>query len=262
MNRKFGMQELNGIRELPRNHSSYPLSVKDKMQTALSAAVSSILVAVLFYNCIWGIFVMPFLYQVLKRRRKKRGIEKQQNEITAQFLDAIRVVSSALFAGLSMENAWMEAQKEIEMLYGKESTLYSEISRINRKVEMSVPIEGLVLEFANRTGVEDIITFAEVFYFAKRSGGDMVKIIDTTICHIKERQDTMQEIEIMITEKKMEQKVMSLIPVFILAYLRLTSNGYLDILYGNPLGIAFMTCALGAYLFALYMAEKIMNIRV
>ena len=127
---------------------------------------------------------------------------------------------------------------------------------------MSVPIEGLILDFATRTGVEDILSFAEVFRFAKRSGGDMVKIIDTTVRHMKEKQETMQEIEILIAAKRMEQKVMGVIPIFILAYLRLTSDGYLDILYGNPVGIIFMSCALGAYLFATYMAEKIMNITV
>lgn len=245
-----------------QDYRRYRLTAKDHLQAAFTAAVGSAVISVLFYNCIWGILIMPVLFLVIKRRREKEAAKKRQEEITRQFLDAIRVVSSALFAGFSMENAWIEAQKEIENLYGEKSILYSEISKINRKVAMSVPIEGLILDFAIRTGVEDIRSFAEVFRFAKRSGGDMVKIIDTTVCHIKEKQETMQEIEILIAAKRMEQKVMGVIPIFILAYLRLTSNGYLDILYGNPLGILFMSCALGAYLFATHMAEKIMNITV
>lgn len=262
MNRKFGTQESDGTREFLQDYRRYRLTAKDHLQAAFTAAVGSAVISVLFYNCIWGILIMPVLFLVIKRRREKEAAKKRQEEITRQFLDAIRVVSSALFAGFSMENAWIEAQKEIENLYGEKSILYSEISKINRKVAMSVPIEGLILDFAIRTGVEDIRSFAEVFRFAKRSGGDMVKIIDTTVCHIKEKQETMQEIEILIAAKRMEQKVMGVIPIFILAYLRLTSNGYLDILYGNPLGILFMSCALGAYLFATHMAEKIMNITV
>ena len=245
-----------------QDYRRYRLTAKDHLQAAFTAAVGSAVISVLFYNCIWGILIMPVLFLVIKRRREKEAAKKRQEEITRQFLDAIRVVSSALFAGFSIENAWIEAQKEIENLYGEKSILYSEISKINRKVAMSVPIEELILNFAERTGVEDILSFAEVFCFAKRSGGDMVKIIDTTVCHIKEKQETMQEIEILIAAKRMEQKVMGVIPIFILAYLRLTSNGYLDILYGNPLGTLFMSCALGAYLFATHMAEKIMNITV
>ena len=256
------MQESDGTRVLLQDYRRYRLTAKDRLQAVSTAAIGSAVISILFYNCIWGILIMPILFLVIKRRKEKEAAKKRQEEITRQFLDAIRVVSSALFAGFSMENAWIEAQKEIENLYGEKSILYSEISKINRKVAMSVPIEGLIFDFATRTGVEDILSFAEVFRFAKRSGGDMVKIIDTTVRHMKEKQETMQEIEILIAAKRMEQKVMGVIPIFILAYLRLTSDGYLDILYGNPVGIIFMSCALGAYLFATYMAEKIMNITV
>ena len=256
------MQESDGTRVLLQDYRRYRLTAKDRLQAVSTAAIGSVVISILFYNCIWGILIMPILFLVIKRRKEKEATKKRQEEITRQFLDAIRVVSSALFAGFSMENAWIEAQKEIENLYGEKSILYSEISKINRKVAMSVPIEGLILDFATRTGVEDILSFAEVFRFAKRSGGDMVKIIDTTVRHMKEKQETMQEIEILIAAKRMEQKVMGVIPIFILAYLRLTSDGYLDILYGNSVGIIFMSCALGAYLFATYMAEKIMNITV
>ena len=256
------MQESDGTRVLLQDYRRYRLTAKDRLQAVSTAAIGSAVISILFYNCIWGILIMPMLFLVIKRRKEKEATKKRQEEITRQFLDAIRVVSSALFAGFSRENAWIEAQKEIENLYGEKSILYSEISKINRKVAMSVPIEGLILDFATRTGVEDILSFAEVFRFAKRSGGDMVKIIDTTVRHMKEKQETMQEIEILIAAKRMEQKVMGVIPIFILAYLRLTSDGYLVILYGKPVGIIFMSCALGAYLFATYMAEKIMNITV
>ncbi len=254
MSSEYGTQDLD--------YRSYRLSIADKMQAVLAAAGCSAVIAVLFYDCIWVMLVMPFLYHVLKKHKVKAGVQKQQKEICIQFLDAIKVVSSALLAGFSMENAWLEAQKEIESLYGKNSMLYAELSRINRTAAMSVPIEGLLSDFANRTGVEDILSFAEVFGFAKRSGGDFVKVIETTVCHIKQKQETIQEIEILITAKRLEQKVMNVIPVFILLYLRVTSGGYLDILYGNIPGAAFMTCALGIYVFAMYMAERIMNITV
>ncbi len=255
-------RDFSGTTPQLKNYRSYRLSVPEKAQAALAAAAGSAVIAVLFYDCIWVMLIMPVLYQVFKKRKIKAGIRKQQREICMQFLDAIRVVSSALFAGFSMENAWVEAQKEIANLYGENSMLCAELSRINRTAAMSVPIEGLLSDFADRTGVEDVISFAEVFGFAKRSGGDFAKIIETTVSHIRQKQETIQEIEILIAAKKLEQKVMDIIPVFILLYLRVTSGGYLDILYGNPLGAAFMTCALSIYIFAIYLAEKIMEITV
>ena len=52
------------------------------------------------------------------------------------------------------------------------------------------------------------------------------------------------------------------IPVFILAYLKLTSADYMEVLYGNMVGIIFMTVCLVAYGGAILLSEKIVNISV
>ncbi len=40
----------------------------------------------------------------------------------------------------------------------------------------------------------------------------------------------------MIAQKKLEQKVMNVMPLFLLFYLDITSPGYLNVLYHNVLG--------------------------
>jgi tight adherence protein B len=60
----------------------------------------------------------------------------------------------------------------------------------------------------------------------------------------------------------MEQKIMSVIPLGIILFLRLTSKDYMDVLYGNPFGVICMTICLMGYGVALFMAEKIMKVQV
>ena len=55
---------------------------------------------------------------------------------------------------------------------------------------------------------------------------------------------------------------MNIIPLFILAYLKLTSMDFLDVLYGNVAGVLFMTVCLLAYGGAIVLADKILKIRV
>ena len=123
-------------------------------------------------------------------------------------------------------------------------------------------IEKLLYEFALRSDCEDIQNFSDVFLFAKRSGGDFHKIIATTIEHISDKIEMEREVQTVISAKKMEQKIMNVIPVFIILYLNLTSGEFLAPLYGNIFGISVMTGALGAYLAAIKISAKMTAIKV
>ena len=177
-------------------------------------------------------------------------------------MDALRTVSASLLAGYSMENAWREAAREVENLYGKDAILLRELEEINRAVALNIPIEKLLDQFADRSGNADIMSFAEVFAFAKRSGGNFAAIIEETSEHMRARHDTEREIQVLIASRKLEQRVMNVIPIFILAYLKLTSGDFLSPLYGNLFGICFMTGCLGTYGVTILLADKILDIQM
>lgn len=161
-----------------------------------------------------------------------------------------------------MENAWKEAERELEVLYGKQAWITQEFQSMNQAVLFYIPLEQTLQEFARRSGVEDILSFSEVFLFAKRQGANFVQIIENTTYHMKDKQETEEEIQILAASKKLEQKIMNVIPVLILAYLKLTSGDYLSTLYGNWFGVLFMTGCLAAYGAALVLSERILDIRV
>jgi len=113
-----------------------------------------------------------------------------------------------------------------------------------------------------RCGIEDMENFAAVFYTAKRTGGDMSGIIQTSARMLGDKIDVKKEIETTLAAKKAEQMVMSLMPAGIILYLKLTSPGFLGVLYGNPFGIAAMTLCLGIYGFSYWLGRKIVDIEV
>ena len=60
----------------------------------------------------------------------------------------------------------------------------------------------------------------------------------------------MSEVDTIISgKKKMEQRVMSLIPAVIVIYLKVTAKEFIQPLYGNIAGIIIMTVCLGYMLF-------------
>ena len=113
---------------------------------------------------------------------------------------------------------------------------------------------------AKRTHVQDIKDFAEVFRIAKRSGGDLPGILRNTADLISDRIEVSREINTQIASKKMEQKIMDLVPFGIILYIDTTSPGFFDPLYHSVFGVAVMSVMLLVYLAAYLLAEKILDI--
>jgi tight adherence protein B len=228
----------------------------------LQAVLMTGIIAYLFYGSFCGMVLVPVLFVIGKRRKKENCIAERKRFLHGQFLDSLKIVSTCLMSGMSMENAWKEASKEMLAMHGKESIMYQELEEMKHLVATNVPMEKVLIQFAYRSGVEDIISFAEVFEYGKRSGANWRKLICDTALRMEEKYETEKQIRVMLAEKKMEQKIMSVIPLGIILFLRLTSKDYMDVLYGNPFGVICMTICLMGYGVALFMAEKIMKVQV
>ena len=114
-------------------------------------------------------------------------------------------------------------------------------------LQMNQTLEGLLEDFAEREGLEDAVSFAEVFREGKRSGGNLVQIMEDTVNVIEEKEAVSREVEVLLAGRRYEQRVMAAVPAGMLLYLRLGSPGYLDSLYHSLAGICVMTLALALY---------------
>ena len=244
------------------NYQVCHLGKKEWCKCMGSAGLLTGIIAYLFYASGFALLLFPVFVCFFVKRRQKEGVEQMQATLAKEFVDTLRSLSAALLAGFSMENAWKEAEHEIQALYGEHSYMYRELVQMNRSIALNRPLEDLLAEFAARSGNMEITSFAEVFAFAKRSGGNFVTIIEATSGHMRARYETEREIQVQVASRKMEQKVMNVIPVFILAYLKVTSMEFLNVLYGNIAGVLFMTICLLAYGEAIVLSEKILAIHV
>lgn len=88
----------------------------------------------------------------------------------------------------------------------------------------------------------------------------MGEIMEHTISIITRKMEIKKEIRMLTAAKKYEQKIMNLVPMGIIFYIRMTNPGYFNSLYHNVAGIVIMTAALCVYAAAYYMSEKILAI--
>lgn len=255
-------RSLRGQESPRKKYDRAGLTGKEKLAVFFAAGAAAGITAVLFYQSWFGM-VSLFLYlPVLCRIFRERKEKERKRKLLLEFKDAMQSISVALQAGYSLENAWKESEREMAELHGEDAQMVRSLHQMNLAAAMNQPIEKLFYEFAAVSGCEDILNFAEVFLFAKRSGGDFGRIIKSTTERIRDKMEVEEEIQTVLSGKKMEQKIMSVIPIGLLVYLRLTSGDFLAPLYGNKAGICVMTGALAAYGVALWLSEKIISIKV
>ena len=177
-----------------------------------------------------------------------------------QFRDAIYSVLTNLKAGYSVENAFHEALKDVQLLYGKESDISMYLGKISKGLSNNIPLEKLITAMGKESQNTDIQDFASVFQVAKRSGGNMTDIIERTINVISQKIAVEEEIDVLISARRFEARIMDCVPFFIIFYISLTSPGFFDVLYHNPFGIVFMTVCMIIYIAAYCLSERIVNI--
>lgn len=244
------------------NYDVYKLSAKEKLLFFAEVLLMGAVVSYLFYHSVWAMALCIPLSVILLKRKKKKLVRERKNRLNEQFKDGILSVAAALKVGYSIENSFVEALKDLQTTYQKDSDIVKEFQRINANVKNNVVLEKLLEDFADRSQIEDIQDFTDVFVIAKRKGGDLNKIIQNAADIIHEKAEIRMEIETLLTAKQFEQKIMSVVPVFIIFYVSVTSPHFFDVLYHNPAGNCIMSICLIVYAFSIYLAEKITTIDV
>lgn len=232
------------------------------MWIVVKSAGITFLTAWLYYHSLWAVVVLSPVFVWSIRNLREECVQKKQKEFLIQFKEMIQSMASALNTGYSVENAMRETQKEMEILYPKETVLTRELAFMVRQLRIKIPMEQVLEEFAQKMEMEDVNNFAAVFTAAKRSGGDMIAIIQNTVDQIADKIEVKREIDTILAARKYEFKVMKAVPYGIIVYMMLSFPEFMGCLYGNIWGIGVMTVCLIMYGGACVLGAKLINIEV
>ena len=215
-----------------------------------------------FYrSVVISIFLLPFLYFYLIYKGKEVK-EKRSKTLLLQFKEMLSSVNGSVQAGYSIENAFLEAGKDMQQLFGPDAMIVKELSIIKNGIENNCDISEMIHSFAVRSKIEEIESFASILSVGKRSGGNITDNMESFVRVIEEKTAVMQEIDTMVSARRFEQKIMNVIPFMIIFYVELTNKGFFDILYHNIFGNLVMTVTLAVYLLSIYLSDRMIDIRI
>ena len=240
----------------------YSFTARELLKYGTAGLLVGLCVVWLCYNSVYAApiaLVVMAVYVIAKKKQKK---EERQRMLNYHFRDFLSSLHTNLLAGYSLENGVRMAASDLAKLYGRKDILVVELRDITGQMRFGKPVEQLFLELGTRSGVEDIMNFSEVLLIAKRTGGDMSHILESTWRNICEKIDTRQEIDTVTASRRYEQSIMSFMPAGIILYMRVTFEGFSDKIYGNPAGAALMTLCLILYAGAFLAGRKLCEIEV
>ena len=243
-------------------YDRYSLSPKEfGIGIGKGVAVCGVLAFTFYRSLRIFLWMLPFSLAgpVLERRRR---LEKRKKELAAQFKESMMIVASSLSAGFSIENALASSVRELSVLYGKEGMIVREFAFMVQQVGTNRSVEQVLEDFARRSGLEDVKNFAEVFSVAKRSSGNVGGIMRHTAEVIRDKMQVREEILTMTASRQFEQRIMNMIPFFIVFYVESASPGFFDQMYGTNMGRILMSGCLVVYLVSYVLAKKILDIEI
>lgn len=247
---------------VPLDYGDYRFTFREYLMLAGRSAALSAAAGWLFYESSAAVLILLVIIFLLTIFNKERFAASRRWQLNLEFRDALSGMSAALSAGYSADNALSEALKALRALYPENALIIREFQFLGYRMKNGETAEEVISDLAGRSGVEDIRSFAAVFAAARKSGGNMVRILQRSIDKMGRKIEAKREIRTYLASRRYETLILKGMPFGILAYLRLCSPGFLNPMYHNSSGALIMTILLAMYFGCCALADRIMEIEV
>lgn len=243
------------------DYNVYEPSQKEKIVWFIIGMIVSGVVLYIFYESIivslivgviLGIFFIPM--------RTNQVINKRKQQLTNQFKSLLEALSTSIGAGKNIYDSFTGAADDLAVQFTYESDIVKEINLIRVGLDNGVRIEELLLNFAARSGLEDIKNFANVFATCYKKGGNIKEVIKNTSTIINDKIEIKMELETMVSGQKNEQNIMLVMPVVFIVLLKSLGGELIDL--QSPEGLLSVTVALIIFVIAYFISKKILDIKI
>lgn len=253
--------EIRGLMGNGKDYHVYHMTKADVLTAwALGFAVAAVVLFAFFnsaaVSAIGGIIcakILPKHYQEFKKK-------KQLNELRTQFKDLLESLTSSYSAGQNTVEAFGDAVNDMVSIYGEDADIVQEVKIIRTGLKNNINIEELLSNFAARSSLDDVMSFANVFEICNRQGSDLKRIVSDTREIINDKIEVEMEIETMIAGSKNELHIMMIMPVIVVVMLKGLGSGMAGA--NNVETVLVKMVCIGIFALAYVMGRKIIDIKI
>ncbi len=187
--------------------------------------------------------------------------QKNKNTLKRQFRDMLDSLTTSLGAGKNVNDSFISVYDDLKVQYDDDAYILKELEIVIAGIHNNVAMEELLLDFGNRSGIEDIKSFSEVFKISYRKGGNIKDIIRNTNEILKDKMEITEEIETLVTSNKTEQNIMIIMPIMLIALIKFMSPEFSNN-FVSPTGLMSTTLSIVMFVAAYFVGKKILDIKL
>jgi len=193
----------------------------------------------LFVHHLWSMLfafaagaTAPFLYLLCRRKRREEALVEQ-------LPDAIDMISRALRAGQSLDDALREVSRSFT------SPIGDEIKRIHEETAMGLSFEAALRNFELRfSRVSDVKILCSAFVIQRETGGNLTKILDGLSHTIRERFRLRRQVQALTAEGRTSAAILGVLPLLFAGLTYLLRAEYISQLLVHPVGKQILLLAI------------------
>lgn len=196
-------------------------------------------------------FIRPFREYLQKKRKRS---------LLFQFKDMLEALASSYSAGMNTQAAFEDAYQDLLNIYGNNADIVKEVRTITVGLNNNFVIEDLLFDFAKRSGLEDVESFASVFSVCNRQGANLRKIVSETRDIINDKIEAEMDIQTILSGNKNQLNIMMIMPLVIMV--SLSSMGNMSAVVNTPVNVVTKLGVLILFGIAYMMGRRIVDIKL
>lgn len=245
------------------DYTASPCGLPDHILAFILGFVAGFAVLYIFYKfipaAVLGGAVTGVVYVFVA---EQKAMDKRIRRLRVQFFDLLEAMSVAMRAGNPVLKALESAREDLSLIYSQQSDIIVELDLIISKFHNAVPLSEAFSDFARRSGLEDVASFASIYATIEGKSSRADEIVRETQQIIADKMEIEMEIDTLMTAAKSEVNIMLVMPLVILGIIGTAGAGFMDAIYTEPAGRAVATGGLVVFIISFIMARKFSNVEI
>lgn len=187
---------------------------------------------------------------------------KRKYRLRTQFFDLLEAMSVSMRAGNPPLKALISSKEDLSLIYSKDSDIITELNIIIGRFNNAVPLSESFSDLAERSGLEDIESFASIYATIEGKSSRADEIVRETQQIIADKMEVEMEIDTLMTAAKSEVNIMLLMPLIVLGVISYSGGGFMDDIYTTSVGRIVSTGGLIVLFISFILARKFSNIKL
>ena len=273
------LYEVSGTNRQMINYRVYKMTANEKALYFIIAFIVGAVVAYLFYGGIGkdtygnpttltyilnivimtvvGLLAAKFFIPI----RTEQIILSRKRKLRKQFIDLLDSLATSISSGKNVPASFAAAREDLLVQYPEDAYIIQEVENIISGIQNNIDVSGMLLNFGERSGIQDIKTFGRVFETAYSKGANLKDVVRNCHLILSNKCEIEAEIETKVASNKNEQNIMVIMPIILIAMIKFAGSDFAAN-FTTPSGIISTTIAIGAFVGAYMLGRKILKIEV